>query len=158
MLKDLWKRYGLNPFDQLLKRAKREGKKQFLLCWNRGLGDIPLGLYALNARIRSYIPDAHITYATRADLAEGFQMLDGVAVIVDLDWKRKVPFDLDATLSKVNKHRSDFDIILEHPDPSRWLFWQLGNLTPRLSWNPAWDLLSERFSLSKDKIETGKKE
>jgi ADP-heptose:LPS heptosyltransferase len=155
MLKYLWKRYGPNPFDHLLKRAQGERKKRFLICWNRGLGDIPLGLYALNARIRSYIPDAQITYVTRADLADGFKMLGGVEIIVDAEWKRRVPFDLNATLAKVHKQRTDFDIILEHPDPSRWLLWQLGNLTPRLSWDPAWDLLRARFSLSKEKTYIG---
>ncbi len=155
MLRYLWKRYGPNPFDQLLKRAQEERKKRFLICWNRGLGDIPLGLYALNARIRSYIPDAQITYATRADLADGFKMLGGVEIIVDEEWKRKVAFDLSTTLAKVHKQQADFDVILEQPDPSRWLLWQLGTLTPRLSWDSALDLLSERFSLLKEKTYIG---
>lgn len=151
MLKYLWRRYGPNPFDQLLKRAKEEGKKRFLLCWNRGLGDIPLGLYAMNERIRTYIPDASITYATRADLSDGFKMLRAVSTLVDPAWKRGVAFDLDATLAKAGKDRSDFDIVLEHPDPSRWLLWQLKTLTPRLLWDSSWDLLSDRYLLSKEK-------
>lgn len=155
MMKYLWRRYGPNPFDQLLKKAEEEGKKRFLLCWNRGLGDIPLGLYALNKRIRTYILDAEITYATRRDLAEGFKMLERTEVIADPEWKRGIPFDLDASLAKVQKDRSHFDIILEHPNPTRWLLWQLGKLTPRLLWDTAWDSLAARFGLSKDKTYIG---
>lgn len=150
MLKKLWRRYGPNPFDQLLARARVQDHKRFLICWNRGLGDIPLGLYALNERIRVFIPDACITYATRVDLADGFKMLSNTATIVDPEWKRGSSFNLDATLQKIGKARCDFDIILEQPNPSRWLLWQLGKLTPRLRWDPEWDLLSEKFSLPKD--------
>lgn len=147
MLKYLWRRYGPNPFDQQLRRARAEQKKRFLLCWNRGLGDIPLGLYALNTRIRSFLPDAEITYVTRSDLLDGFKMLQQVSTIEDPAWKRGVAFDLDASLSRVGKTRGDFDVVIEHPNPSRWLLWQLKSLTPRLTWDPAWDRLAERFGL-----------
>src|SRR5689334_14359627 len=98
MLKYFWKRYGPNALDQLLEKAQKERKQRFLVCWNRGLGDIPLGLFALNARIRTYIPDAHITYATRTDLSDGFAMLKNVSVLADPAWKRGAAFDLDLTL------------------------------------------------------------
>ena len=140
-----------NPFDQQLREARAEEKKRFLLCWNRGLGDIPLGLYALNTRIRFFIPDADITYVTRSDLADGFKMLERVSIIEDPTWKRRVMFDLDASLSRAGKKRADFDVVVEHPNPSRWLLWQLKKLTPRLQWDPAWDRLSERFGLSAEK-------
>src|SRR4029078_3737266 len=98
MFKTLWRRFGINPFDQLLKKARRDEQKRFLICWNRGLGDIPLGLYALTQRIYAYIPDASITFAPRSDLEVGFKMLStGVSVVIDPDWKRGTPFDLDAT-------------------------------------------------------------
>ena len=147
MLNNLWKKYGINPFDTLLKRAKERGQSRFLICWNRGLGDIPLGLYALIHRIRQYIPEAKITFATRSDLADGFRLLEDVSTIVDPEWKRGMPFDLDATLAKVGLGRSDFDVILERPDPTRWLMWQLGKLTPKLIWNTELDALCEKFSL-----------
>jgi ADP-heptose:LPS heptosyltransferase len=154
MLKTLWKKYGLNPFDSLLKKAANAGRRRFLICWNRGLGDIPLGLYALTFRIRQYIPDAEVTFATRPDLADGFKMLENVSVLIDPEWKRGAPFDIQATLAKSGLSSSDFDVILESPDPTRWLMWQIGKLIPKLSWNPEWDALHERFSLdpSKDYI------
>jgi ADP-heptose:LPS heptosyltransferase len=147
MIKDLWRKYGINPFDTLLKKAKKAGRHRFLICWNRGLGDIPLGLYALTHRIRHFIPSANITFATRSDLSDGFNMLDGVSTLVDPQWKRGVPFDLKRTLADQGLSSSDFDVVLEHPDPTRWLMWQLGKLTPRLSWNPEWDALHKRFAL-----------
>lgn len=155
MLKYLWRRYGFNPFDHLLRTAQKKGQKRFLVCWNRGLGDIALGLYALIYRIRAYVPDADITFATRLDLAEGFKMLCNVSTIVDPRWKRGSPFELDATLELVGLDRSHFDLILERPDPTRWLMWQLGKLRPQLFWNPAWDLFSDRFGLSKEKTYIG---
>jgi ADP-heptose:LPS heptosyltransferase len=141
--------------DQQLKKAKKKGGKRFLICWNRGLGDIPLGLYALTHRIRSFIPDASITFITRSDLADGFQMLPSISTVIDSEWKRGRPFDLDATLQKQGLDRSHFDVILEKPDPTRWLLWQLGKLTPKLVWNPDWDALAERFSLPKEKAYIG---
>ncbi len=147
MIKNLWRKYGINPFDTLLKNAQRVQHRRFLICWNRGLGDIPLGLYALVHRIRQFIPDAEVTFATRSDLADGFKMLEGVSILVDPDWKRAFPFDVKNTLSKSGRALSDFDLVLESPDPTRWLMWQLGKLTPKLSWKSEWDVLHQRFDL-----------
>ena len=155
MFKQLWRKYGINPFDRLLKNARQCGHKRFLICWNRGLGDIPLGLYALTQRIRTFIPDAEVVFATRTDLADGFKMLEGVTTLVDPDMKRGVPFDLDALLAKRNLSRDAFDVILEKPDPTRWVMWQLGKLTPKLKWNPEWDVLCQSFGLSPDKKYVG---
>lgn len=141
IFKQLWRKYGINPFDALLRHSQKKGDRRFLICWNRGLGDIPLGLYALTYRIRQYIPSAEITFLTRADLAEGFSLLKNINVVVDLDWKRGVAFDLEKTFLNTGLSRSDFDCILERPDPTHWLQWQIGKLTPQLQWNPEWDLL-----------------
>ena len=148
MIKNLWRKYGINPFDRLLKGARKKGAKRFLVCWNRGLGDIPLGLYALTKRIRTYIPDADIAFLTRQDLADGFKMLEGVSIFVDPQMKRNVPFDFRHCLARLGKSASAFDLILEKPDPTRWLMWQLGKLTPCLQWDPEWDALADRYGLN----------
>ncbi|MBI2812271.1 MAG: hypothetical protein HYX67_15775 [Candidatus Melainabacteria bacterium] len=147
ILKDLWRKYGINPLDTLLKRAAKRQARSVLICWNRGLGDIPLGLYALTQRIRQHIPTARITFATRTDLSDGFKMLGGVSTLVDPHWKRGVPFDLERTLAQAGLSASDFDIVLERPDPTRWLMWQLGKLTPKLQWHIQWDSLCEKYAL-----------
>jgi ADP-heptose:LPS heptosyltransferase len=41
--------------------------------------------------------------------------------------------------------------VIEKPDPTYWVRWQLGTLTPRLSWNPSWDHLVENFDLDLSK-------
>jgi len=155
IVKKLWRKFGINPFDTLLKRAQSRGEYRFLICWNRGLGDIPLGLCALTHQIRTYIPHAEITFLTRSDLADGFKMLPGSTVVVDPDWKRGVPFDLDRTLLNTALVRTDFDCILERPDPTYWVMWQLGTFIPKLSWNPDWDALCHRFCLDPRKAYVG---
>ncbi len=136
----LLKKYFIrNPFDQALERAAQEGKKKFLFVWNRGLGDIPLGLYALVHRVRSFIPDAQITFLTRLDLREGFAMLGGVETLVSPALHRGQEFHLDAILAQLGTERKDFDQIFEKPDPTRWLSWQIGQLVPRLQWRSEWD-------------------
>jgi|JI10StandDraft_1071094.scaffolds.fasta_scaffold16158_4 ADP-heptose:LPS heptosyltransferase len=136
-----------NPFDKLLKQMVPEDKTRFLVVWNRGLGDIPLGLYALIYRIRSYIPHASITFLTRKDLADLFTMLDDVHVIVDASMKRGKSVNIGESLKEHQLSSNMFDVILEKPDPTRWLKWQLGSLIPKLSWNPEWDLLVDKYDL-----------
>jgi ADP-heptose:LPS heptosyltransferase len=155
IFKQFWRKYGVNPFDALLRRVRKEGGHRFLVCWNRGLGDIPLGLYALTHRIRAYIPQAQITFVTRSDLAEGFKLLGGVEVVIDPRWRRGSAFDLEETLLYVGLSKTDFDVILEKPDPTHWLMWQLGTLVPKLSWDTQWDCLCERFSLDGNKRYVG---
>ena len=65
MLKKLIRKFGPNPLDRILEKAKQKNHKTFLIYWNRGLGDIALGLYAIVHRIRETIPDAEITFLTR---------------------------------------------------------------------------------------------
>ena len=60
-----------------------------------------------------------------------------------------MPFDLAATLKEHQLTSDSFDLVLENPDPTNWLKWQLGKLTPRLFWESNWDELAERFGLEK---------
>ena len=136
-----------NPFDKLLKKMAHEQKGRLLIVWNRGLGDIPLGLYALVYRIRSFIPNASITFITREDLKEAFSMLEGVQVIAHKAWKRGETLDLEGALKEHSLSPNMFDVVLEKPDPTRWLKWQLGKLTPKLSWQDKWDALVDRYDL-----------
>lgn len=127
-----------NPFDRLIKQKK---PKRILVAWNRGLGDVPLGLYALVKRVRRFVPDAHIAFITRSDLKEVFQMLPDIEVIIDPSWKRGTPLEVDPSLA------SHFDLVLEKVDPTRHFKWQLKRLIPRLEWEDEWDKLVERFDL-----------
>lgn len=141
MFRTLVKKFLPNPLDwHLLRLAKRGGKK-VLLGWNRGLGDIALGLYAIVERIRYFIPDAEITFVTRHNLSDGFSMLEGVKVIVDPHLQRGELLKFDPDL------RRKYDLVIENPSPTDWVYWQWGKLVPRLKWNPAYEHLYERFHL-----------
>jgi ADP-heptose:LPS heptosyltransferase len=155
MLKKLIEPFRPNPFDKLLKQMEKEEKSRFLVVWNRGLGDIPLGLYALVYRIRSYIPRASITFITRKDLADLFTMLDDVKVIVGKTIVRGKPVDVDVTLKEHQLSSNMFDVVLEKPDPTRWLKWQLGMLTPKLTWNSEWDALIDKYDLDPNETYIG---
>lgn len=144
-----------NPFDKLLKKMVGEEKGRFLVIWNRGLGDIPLGLYALVYRIRSYVPNASITFMTRRDLAEAFTMLKGVQVLVGESWERGKPFDIDETLKEHSLSSNMFDVVLEKPDPTKWLKWQIGNLVPKLKWQEKWDALVDKYELDPNETYIG---
>lgn len=154
-VKKLWKKLGPNPLDQILKRAARNGHKTFLIPWNRGLGDIALGLYAMVYRIRERIPNAEIVFLTRRDLKEGFALLDNVNVLIGKSWKRGIPFDLKETLEELKVDRKKFDVILEKPDPTRWLKWQIGSLVPKLQWSNEWDEQWKKFGLSPESTYVG---
>lgn len=72
MFKQIFRKIAPNPLDRLLKKAAKNNQKKFLLAWNRGLGDIPLGLYAIIYRIREFIPDCSITFLTRPKMGVCF--------------------------------------------------------------------------------------
>ena len=89
-----------NRLDFICRYARLRHRKRILLAWNRGLGDIALGLYAIVERIHQLIPDAEITFLIRANLQDGFSLLRGVHTIVAPDWKRGEPYDVKETLKK----------------------------------------------------------
>lgn len=130
-----------NRFDWMLKRKAKKGGKRILLGWNRGLGDIALGLYAIVQRIREIIPDAEITFMTRENLRDGFSMLEGVKTIIAPDWKRGSQGNIDAALKK------EFDLVIEKPSPTDWVSWQRGKVVPKLKWDKKHDSLYEKFGL-----------
>lgn len=148
MFKSLAQRFLPNPLDALLRKAQAKKQRTFLAFWNRGLGDIPLGLFAIVHRIREYVPDAEITFLTRPNLKDGFTLLGGgVETLIAPRLKRKDPVDVYALLREIGKEPRSFDVIIENPDPTKWVKWQLGKLTPVLHWQKQWDALVERFDL-----------
>ena len=140
-----------NPFDQTIKKAAIQNKTRFLVIWNRGLGDIPLGLYALIFRTRSWIPQAKITFLTRKDLAPAFSMLEGVDVLTAPHWERGRSLDIKATLEGQGLSLDVFDVILDKFDPTRSFKWQLNHLIPKLKWKDEWDLCAQKFDLNSEK-------
>ena len=131
MFRTFARKFLPNPLDWKLKKAAKKQAKTVLICWNRGLGDIPLGVFAIIHRVRHYLPDCKITILTRENLKDGFSLLPNLEIIVDPRWQRDKPIDLSAV------DASCYDLILEKPLPNDWCQWQLKKLTPRLSWSAA---------------------
>ncbi|OGN65066.1 MAG: hypothetical protein A2888_02125 [Chlamydiae bacterium RIFCSPLOWO2_01_FULL_28_7] len=152
MFKKIFKIFKKNPLDKIIKDAKKNNKKRFLLAWNRALGDIPLGLYSVVLKIKENITDAEITFLIREDLKDGFKLLEGINFITVNFWKRYVPIDLYHTLDLLKIDKNKFDIFIENVDPTFCVKWQYGKILPKLKWNDSFDLLSEKFSLPQDKI------
>ena len=137
-----------NPFDQLLKKAQREQKKKILIFWNRGLGDIALGMYALVWRIKQYLPGASLSFMLRKELEEGFFLLEGIDEIIAVpNWSRGEKRETRALLQSVGIQEGQFDWIIDNPNPTKWLKWQIGRLVPKLLWRAEWDSLAQKFSL-----------
>jgi ADP-heptose:LPS heptosyltransferase len=155
MFKQLIRKVVPNPFERLLKRAQKKGQKRILLAWNRGLGDIALGLCAIVHRIKQRIPDAEVTFITRENLKEGFSLLEGVSVLTVPSWRRGAPYPIAQGLIEIGKDLSAYDLLIEQPDPTYWVSWQRGTFTPRLKWNSAWDDLFKKYGLQEDLIYIG---
>ncbi|MDE3055624.1 MAG: UTP--glucose-1-phosphate uridylyltransferase [Verrucomicrobiota bacterium] len=152
------KLFGLlrrNPLDVMLRRLAKRGGKRILLCWNRGLGDIALGLYAIVHRIQEKIEGAEITFLTRSNLEEGFSLLENVKVLALPHWKRGEKAALPAMLEGLGVDAKSFDLIIEAPNPTAWVAWQRGKLVPRLCWKKEWDDLWQTFPLDPATIYVG---
>ncbi|NGX63838.1 MAG: putative uridylyltransferase [Candidatus Anoxychlamydiales bacterium] len=152
MLRKIKRYIKKNPLDEILKKAKKNNKKTFLLAWNRALGDISLGLYAVVFKIKEQIKDAKITFLIREDLFEGFELLDGIDFITVSFWRRYIPFDIYHTLHLLNIDSKKYDVIIDKVDPNYWVKWQISNLIPKLRWKNKFDLLADKFKLPKNKI------
>jgi hypothetical protein len=98
------------------------------------MGDIALGLYALVMRINQVLPGVEITFLTREDLVQGFELLGSVNIISVKDMKRGSAVDVGAALSSSVNAYDAYDLVIERPDPTYWCKWQLGRLVPRLVW------------------------
>lgn len=144
-----------NRLDWICRRAKNRHAKRILLAWNRGLGDIALGLYAIVERIRFWIPDAEITFIVRQNLEEGFSFLPNVRAIVAPHWVRGERYDVEKTLEDLKIDRHEFDLIIPEPNPTQWVRWQHGKVVPRLKWNSQHDALYRKFDLPDGLIYVG---
>jgi len=145
MIKKIIRKIRRNPLDLILKKAKEDSV--VLLSWNRGLGDIALGLYAICLQIYKFLPKAKIYFLIRENLKEGFDLLGEDYIIAP--WKRYQDYDVYQTLENLKIDPKKFDIIVEKPDPTYWVKWQLGNVVPKLKWNYQHEDDYKKFSLEK---------
>ena len=148
MFKKILRKIRPNPFDKILISALKKKKKRFLLGWNRGIGDIPLGLFALVQRIRWFIPDSKITFMIRPSLKEGFLLFHHVDTIIAPLWQRDKPCSVIDTLKELNISKEEFDVIIEKPEPAYWVKHQIGRMVPYLTWDKEFDKYEEEYLFS----------
>jgi len=129
--------------DRAVRRAAAGSRRDFLLCWNRGLGDIALCLVPIFARIRRDVPGARITVVTRPELAVPFALTDADAIVA-------IPGLARGTVVTQAQLRALPDVDLERhaaaftdPDVNRWLRGRRTEFPPSLRWDPAWNALAD---------------
>lgn len=130
-------------FDRMLQHAARTGARSFVFGWNRGLGDIALGLVPLFMRIRTAVADARIEVFTRDDLAQGFSLAGCDAVHVVPGLARGAAVDVAAAAATMGLRLPTDTIVFADPDPTRWLDGRREAYPPVLRWQPQHDTLAD---------------
>src|SRR5436190_16515954 len=108
-------------FDRALARAHQDTRKRFLFFWNRGLGDIALGLVPLFQRIRDEFPGARIEVVTREELRAPFELAHVDALHVVKDLQREARIDFAAVAPDLGIELDRYAACFAYPDPNRWL-------------------------------------
>ena len=132
-------------FDRALTRAHRGPRGGFLFYWNRGLGDIALGLVPLFQRIRKEFPGARIEVITREELRAPFELVGVEVLHVVKDLAREERIDLARAAPDLGIEPARYAAVFDYPDPNRWLDGRRAEFPPVLRWNPRWDELVGRF-------------
>jgi len=138
-LKNWWRRLRPNPLSQKLRCLREDAR--ILFFWNRGLGDIPLELFALKKKLLEKCPRATLEVVTREDLKEGFLLLGQLKIYTTPLLVRNTPVPLAEVYRQLSIHPTDYDLILTSPDPTYWLKEQKGHLIPKLQWSSAFEKL-----------------
>jgi len=107
-------------FDRALVRGQSDTRKRFLFFWNRGLGDIALGLVPLFLRIRQEFPGAKIEVITREELRAAFELANVNALHVVKDLQRESRVKLVDVAPTLGIALDRYCAVFEYPDPNRW--------------------------------------
>jgi hypothetical protein len=132
--------------DRAVTRAAAVPGRDFLFFWNRGLGDIALGLVPVFARVRRDVPAARITVVTRPELEEPFALTDADAIVTIPGLARGTRVTRDRLRGLPGFDRDRQAIMFEDPDVNRWLRGRRREFPPLLRWNPGWDALADRIA------------
>ena len=139
-------------FDRALRAARPRPGRVFVFGWNRGLGDIALGLMPLFAQIRATCAKSRIIVFTRPDLREPFMLagVDDVHVIPGLE--RGTPIDLVGAAADAGFAVEDHHTVFADPDPTRWLDGRRHEYPPALQWKATWNLKADRLLNVTDEV------
>lgn len=141
-LKAIFERTFGGPFEKALDRVRQCPSPRVLVFWNRGLGDIVLGLVPLFDALRAANPATRICVLTRKDLEAGFRLagVDRIYVSEKLVRGDSNGFSVARTAADAG-FREGFDVVLAAPDPTRWLAKRPSERAPRLVVPKEWDHL-----------------
>lgn len=144
-LRALGDRLAGDPYERALARGAKARSRRIVFYWNRGLGDIALGLTPMFARAAERIPGVAIEVVTRADLEEPFRLTDARAVHVVPGLARGDRASAAEACARLSRDPREGALAIDAPDATRWLACARRPAAPRLHWNPAYDALSEPF-------------
>ncbi len=133
------------PFDRALKAAQTGGAREFVFGWNRGLGDVALGLVPLFARIRAAIPGSRIVVFARADLEDALRMAGVDEIVVVPGLVRGDRIDPRRCAARTGRRLSATAVVFADPDPTRWLDGRRQEFPPELAWSDAWGRSADRL-------------
>jgi hypothetical protein len=134
-----------NAFERALRAARRSGSHDYVFCWNRGLGDIALGLVPLLARIRAQDADSRCIVFTRSELAEMFMLAGADELHVVAGLQRGARIDPHAAAAQAGVVLSPSATVFADPDPTQWLDGRRREFCPSLRWDPAWNARADRL-------------
>jgi len=146
----LWDSLRGPEFDRALRRAELSGCHRFLFGWNRGLGDVGLGLTPFFERIRRAFGDSRIDVVTRADLEPVFTLAGADSIRVVSGLKRGAALELEAEARRLGIDPRSYAGAFNNPDLRRWAHSARQTVAPRLHWPAGFDGLSERFAELRD--------
>lgn len=134
-----------DPFERALDAAAREHRDRVVFYWNRGLGDIALGLVPMFARVRERLPGAAIEVVTRTELVEPFRLTDAAAIHAVPGLVREGDIGADAACARLPVDPRAGALAIGRPDPTRWLAGARAPAPPRLRWNASLESLAAPF-------------
>jgi hypothetical protein len=145
-LRTLRDRVAGDPYEQALSRAARERRDRLVFFWNRGLGDIALGLVPMFERAGERVPGAAIEVVTRADLDEPFRLTTASRVHVVPGLERTERIGAGTACARLASDPREGAVAIDSPDPTRWLAAAGARAAPpRFRWNPVFDTLASRL-------------
>ena len=149
-LRSLADRVAGDPFERALARAARARVTRVVFFWNRGLGDIALGLVPRFARTAGRLPGAAVEVVTRAELEEPFRLTAATAIHVVPGLARADGADAASACARLPRDPREGALAIDRPDPTRWLAIARDPAPPRFTWDPRHDALAARFGGADD--------
>lgn len=145
-LRALGDRLAGDPYERALARAARRRCGRIVFYWNRGLGDIALGLAPMFARAAERVPGASIEVVTRADLEEPFRLTAASRIHVVPGLERGERIGAETACARLEADPREGALAIDAPDPTRWLAAAGARAAPpRFRWRPDHDALAARF-------------